>query len=100
VLDFSSLECFITFELETNDSAAIIRITNKGLTMPNDILESLFIGMASNRSSTEGNPHLTIGLYIAHRITRHLAGGLSISNTYDPNAVEVAVRLPIGKHIK
>ncbi|MBE9568442.1 MAG: hypothetical protein IMF14_07075 [Proteobacteria bacterium] len=94
-LDFSQPETEICFQLDVNHSGFVhIHIKNEGETIPQSQLDILFQGMVSHRAEKTGQPHLGIGLYVAHRIARFHQGELKIANREDIQGVVVSLILP------
>ena len=94
-LDFSLPETEICFQLDVNHSGYVhIHIKNEGETIPQSQLDILFQGMVSNRAENTDQPHLGIGLYVAHRIARFHQGELRIANREDIQGVVVSLILP------
>lgn len=102
-IDFSLPGSTVKFELsqevgdergQQHDRNVIIRVTNDGELIPQTVLDNLFRGMTSHRSTNSGVPHLGIGLYVAHQIARFMGGNLKIANRGDNKGVEVRLILP------
>jgi len=94
-LDFSTEDSQIEFIVHENSDCTELSILNQGHRIPEDVLQALFIGMASCRPHTEGKPHLGIGLFIAKRIASHHGGELTVSNRTDISGVKVTLRIPL-----
>jgi signal transduction histidine kinase len=95
-LDFSRVESRILVVLQTLDGQAELSVLNEGPPIPESVLQSLFVGMASNRAVTDGQPHLGIGLYIAKHIAMHLGGELEVRNRDDVSGVRVTLYVPLA----
>jgi signal transduction histidine kinase len=95
-LDFSRVESRILVVLQTLDGQAELSVLNEGPPIPESVLQSLFVGMTSNRAVTDGQPHLGIGLYIAKHIAMHLGGELEVRNRDDVSGVRVTLYVPLA----
>ncbi len=95
-LDFAPHGSPIRFVLEKNCNWVSLSVRNHGPRVPDDVLEALFVRMASSRPGTEGQPHLGIGLFIAHRIAEHHGGRLRIANLQQPPGVDVTLQVPLA----
>ncbi len=94
-IDFALPESEISFGLDMNHAdKVIIRVKNRGETIPQQRLDVLFQGMVSHRSVKTEMPHLGIGLYVAHQIAQFHHGQLQINNLKDQQGVEVVLILP------
>ncbi len=94
-LDFARNGSPIRFVLEKNCDWVNLSVRNQGPRVPGHVLEALFAGMAPHRPTTEGRPHLGMGLFIAHRIAEHHGGQLQVTNRQHPSGVDVTLRIPL-----
>lgn len=95
-LDFSLPDSQICFQLDVNHGDFVrISIKNEGEPIAEEQLSLLFQGMISRRKEKTGWPHLGIGLYVAHRISRFHRGKLTIANREDSHGVVVTLILPL-----
>ena len=95
-IDFALPGSEISFQLEINqEQQVIMRVKNKGETIPQQRLDVLFQGMVSHRSVKTDTPHLGIGLYVAHQIAQYHHGQLQVTNQRDKQGVEVVLVLPL-----
>jgi len=96
-LDFALVNTEILFQLDINQhDKAIIRVKNEGEIMARQQLDILFQGMVSHRAVKTSEPHLGIGLYVAHQIAQFHQGQLKITNRKDKQGVEVSLILPVA----
>ena len=94
----------ITVSLEVEQAWAVIRVSNDGLTVPDDKLEGVFdMGSRYGGAVEEGSPgtaprdgvdHLGLGLFIFSQIVRAYQGSYRLDNRPDRSGVVVTVRLP------
>ncbi|HEB83110.1 MAG TPA: HAMP domain-containing protein [Gammaproteobacteria bacterium] len=97
-LDFSRPGSPICFAIDVNHGGYVrITIKNEGETIVEEQLSLLFQGMMSQRTEKTGQPHLGIGLYVAHRISRFHQGKLTIANREDGSGVVVILELPLAE---
>jgi signal transduction histidine kinase len=97
-IDFASPGSEISFQLDMNHvGKVIIRVKNRGETIPMQRLDTIFQGMVSHRSVKTEVPHLGIGLYVAHQIAEFHHGQLQINNLKNEQGVEVVLVLPRTK---
>ncbi len=95
-LEFASGCSPIRFVLSPNRDWVDLSVRNEGPSVPDHVLQALFVGMASHRPDTKGKPHLGIGLFIANRIAVHHGGELRVANRKDVSGVDVTVRVPLA----
>jgi len=95
-LDFSDRESELLFEIKQHNGKVELTVANEGPDVPEEVLDSLFTGMVSQRSRNDGKPHLGIGLYIAQRIAQQHGGDIEILNRSDIGGVLVSLVLPVG----
>jgi signal transduction histidine kinase len=97
-LDFAFSGTEIQFQLDTSlPQQLVISIQNEGEFIQQEQLDMLFQGMISQRSVKTTEPHLGIGLYVAHKIALFHQGQLEIANRGDKQGVIVSLILPVHK---
>ena len=93
--DFARAGTTIEIELRATANDATLSVRNAGPRIPAEIKQRLFQSMASVRPPAgDDEPHLGLGLYIAHLIAEFHHGRISARDREDIEGVEVEVRLP------
>jgi signal transduction histidine kinase len=93
--DFAREATAIELTLRSTETVATLSVRNAGPRIPEEIRQRLFQSMASARAETsEDEPHLGLGLYIAQLIAEFHHGTIAIRDRANPEGVEVEVRLP------
>ena len=94
-VEFSNDNC-ITIASQLTQQTIILHISNNGILLPEQMHERLFDSMVSIReSSTDKQPHLGLGLYIARLITDYHKGKITAQNHHAPQGVTVSICLPV-----
>jgi two-component system sensor histidine kinase ChvG len=84
----------IGLALEVEGTACILRVTNTGSRLADDLESQLFESMVSARPRSSDSPHLGLGLYIARLIARHHGAEIAARNLPGDGGVEICVRIP------
>ncbi|MCW3172429.1 proteobacterial dedicated sortase system histidine kinase [Shewanella subflava] len=80
-IEFSLPDSPILVSLKQHNKQAIIKVTNWGASLPQDMGEQIFESMVSIRPQSASNkPHLGLGLYIARLITDFHQGKITAKN--------------------
>ena len=96
-LDYSDNNSVVVFELKRKGSDVELSVTNKGPVIAEEVLDTLFGGMISNRPGQHDKPHLGIGLFIANRIAQQHHGELTVTNLANGEGVKVSLILPVSE---
>lgn len=100
-VEFSQHEDAISIKLSKHMGQAKLTIINKGPLLSGDMHGKLFESMVSvrelnqNKSSSNNEAHLGIGLYIARVIAEFHQGHITIENNSDQSGVMATIWLPI-----
>lgn len=93
-VEFSPIDSTIGIAMHQLDGKLVLRITNTGPVLPDNMQSQLANSMISVRKSEHSqDPHLGLGLYIARIIAEFHNGKLSIQNLPDGSGVEVLILL-------
>ena len=85
----------IPIDLSREGRDIVIRVTNEGQPIPEELRGQLFNAMVSHRQRPDNRPHLGLGLYVARTICQHHRGTISAENLSDGRqGVVFTVRLP------
>ena len=80
-IEFSLPDSPIIVSLHQHNKQAIVKVTNWGSSLPQDMSEQIFESMVSIRPQAPSNkPHLGLGLYIARLITDFHQGTIKATN--------------------
>ncbi|MCL1142996.1 proteobacterial dedicated sortase system histidine kinase [Shewanella gaetbuli] len=103
-IEFSQPETPVTVSLTQYQKQAVLKVTNIGSSLPDDMSEQIFESMVSIRpQSATTKPHLGLGLYIARLVTDFHKGTIKANNVVindevnntKVNGVEICLTLPI-----
>ena len=87
----------ILIELTHERNLAVLRVTNGGPALPQEMQDRLFQSMVSIRPhKDESGPHLGFGLYIARLIVEFHHGVISAANLPNGEGVVMTVELPMA----
>ena len=79
-VDFHQPETPITVSITHTRSGCRLGVMNRGETIPENIISTLFDSMVSARKATTDTPHLGLGLYIVRLIAKYHGGVPGISS--------------------
>jgi dedicated sortase system histidine kinase len=95
-VEFSN-DKFVEISLVQQSNKILLKISNNGAHLPNNMLNSLFDSMVSVRSqSKQAQPHLGLGLYIARLICNFHHGEINAENKFSPDGVNLLISLPLS----
>ncbi|NKF50492.1 proteobacterial dedicated sortase system histidine kinase [Shewanella sp. WXL01] len=98
-IEFSADDSAIDVSLTQYNKQAIIKVTNVGPLLPENMNDQIFESMVSVRpQEASSKPHLGLGLYIARLISEFHNGTISATNveTQSGQGVEICVTLPLN----
>lgn len=96
-VDFCTLAQPILVALEEIAGSAVLRIVNKGRTLPEEMRSRLFQSMISVREGRHGGtPHLGLGLYVARIIAEFHGGSVRAGNLPAGDGVVIEVQMPLA----
>lgn len=75
---------------------AVLRVSNSGPLLPEEMQERLFESMVSVRPATGGEPHLGLGLYIVRLIAEFHGGRVAAVNRDDGSGVIFELHFPVA----
>jgi dedicated sortase system histidine kinase len=97
-VDFATGDDPIELTLAQEHGTALLRISNRGPLLPEEMKERLFDLMVSVRRHVPGGePHLGLGLYVVRLIAEFHGGAASARDRADGSGVEFEVRLPLAQ---
>lgn len=92
-VDFTAGGTPVRISLDLEGNAVVLRVENKGPTLPDSIRDSLFESMVSLRGEhSAGVPHLGLGLYIARLIAEFHGGTLRAENLPGGDGVAIEAK--------
>jgi two-component system sensor histidine kinase ChvG len=92
-VDFAAGGTPVRVSLALDGNAVVLRVENKGPTLPDSIRDSLFESMVSLRGEHAGGvPHLGLGLYIARLIAEFHGGTLRAENLPGGDGVAIEAK--------
>lgn len=95
-VDFSYTDQPITIFCRALRDHAIVKISNAGQYLPEEMKDRLFESMISVRSQEkQDQPHLGMGLHIARLITEFHGGQIRAENRQDREGVVITVVIPL-----
>ena len=97
-VDFHTPGTPIRVLLDLKRDALEITVANQGPTFPEEIRESLFDSMVTQRAGTRDNRlHFGLGLYVVRVIAERHGGTVRAANLMDGSGVAVTVSLPLAQ---
>ena len=95
--DFAAGEDPIEVTLERAGGDAVLRFSNTGPLLPDDMKDRLFESMVSlRRERGAGEPHLGLGLFIVRQIAEFHGGKVHALNRADGSGVVFELRFPVN----
>jgi dedicated sortase system histidine kinase len=95
--DFTTGEAPIEVVLERVAGEAVLRFSNTGPPLPDDMKDRLFESMVSlRRERATGEPHLGLGLFIVRQIAEFHGGKVQALNRPDGSGVVFELRFPLA----
>ncbi len=95
-IDFSEPDSTIVIGLTKDAVNLNLFVSNRGVCIPADVLESIFDSMVSVRDSNPDNRlHFGMGLYVVRVIAEYHGGSVSATNLLNDQGVTVRVTLPL-----
>jgi signal transduction histidine kinase len=85
----------VRIRLTLEGDEAVIRVSNEGPSLPENLEERLFESMISARTDKDGESHLGLGLFVARLVAEYHDGSIAARNREDTSGVTVSVRLPL-----
>lgn len=99
-VDFSEEGSTITVGINADADMLKLFVTNRGPTIPKDMVDNIFDSMVSIRESNPDNRlHFGMGLYVVRVIAEHHGGSVRAANLFDGSGVTISVSLPIYKRL-
>ena len=95
--DFTPVGGVITLELNAAGRDCRLSVANEGPPLPPQLNGRLFESLVSSRGSSDGKPHLGLGLYIVRLIADFHGGGVSATNLPDDAGVVIALEIPLAQ---
>lgn len=92
--DFTAAQGRITLALETDPRECRLSVSNEGPPLPPHLNGRLFESLVSGRASSNGKPHLGLGLYIVRLIADFHSGRVNATNLPDATGVAVTLEIP------
>jgi two-component system sensor histidine kinase ChvG len=95
--DFTPVGGVITLELNATGRDCRLSVANEGPPLPPQLNGRLFESLVSSRGSSDGKPHLGLGLYIVRLIADFHGGGVSATNLPDDAGVVITLDIPLAE---
>src|SRR5688572_29770592 len=94
--DFTPKGSPITIALAREPRSCTLSVRNEGPLLPPQLDKRLFESLVTSRTSTNGRPHLGLGLYIARLIADFHRGTVNAANLPDHSGVAMSLELPLS----
>lgn len=94
--DFTPVGGVITLELNVEGRDCRLSVANEGPILPPQLNGRLFESLVSSRGSSDGKPHLGLGLYIVRLIADFHGGSVSATNLPDDAGVLITLEIPLA----
>lgn len=94
--DFTEQGGPITITLARGPRSCTLSVRNEGPLLPPLLDNRLFESLVTSRSSSNGKPHLGLGLYIVRLIADFHRGTVNAANLPDDTGVTVSLELPLS----
>ena len=92
--DFTPAGKQITLALEVGPREYRLSVSNEGPPLPPQLDDRLFESLVSSRGSSDGKPHLGLGLYIVRLIADFHSSGVTATNLPDDRGVSITLEIP------
>jgi two-component system sensor histidine kinase ChvG len=92
--DFTPVQGRITLALEAGPREYRLSVSNQGPLLPPQLNGRLFESLVSSRGSSDGKPHLGLGLYIVRLIADFHGSRVTATNLPDATGVAVTLEIP------
>lgn len=92
--DFTPIGKRITLALEVGARECRLSVSNEGPPLPPQLNGRLFESLVSSRGSSDGKPHLGLGLYIVRLIADFHSSRVSATNLPDDAGVSITLEIP------
>ncbi len=94
--DFTPKTGPIAIVLARGPRSCTLTVRNEGPLLPPQLDNRLFESLVTSRTSTNGKPHLGLGLYIVRLIADFHRGTVNATNLPDDTGVAVSLELPLS----
>lgn len=94
--DFTPVGGVITLALEVTGRECRLSVANQGPPLPPQLNGRLFESLVSGRGSSDGKPHLGLGLYIVRLIANFHGRSVSATNLPDESGVLISLEIPLA----
>jgi two-component system, OmpR family, sensor histidine kinase ChvG len=95
--DFTPVGGVITLELNAAGRDCRLSVANEGPPLPPQLNGRLFESLVSSRGSSDGKPHLGLGLYIVRLIADFHGSSVSATNLPDDAGVVISLEIPLAQ---
>lgn len=92
--DFTPPDGRITLAVDVGAREYRLSVSNEGPTLPPQLNGRLFESLVSSRGSSDGKPHLGLGLYIVRLIADFHASRVTATNLPDDAGVAITLEIP------
>ena len=92
--DFTPPGGEITLSLNVGARECVLSVSNQGPSLPPQLNGRLFESLVSSRGSSDGKPHLGLGLYIVRLIADFHGGRVAATNLHDGTGVSIELQIP------
>lgn len=92
--DFTPAGGRITLALDVEPRDYRLSVSNEGPPLPPQLNDRLFESLVSSRGSSDGKPHLGLGLYIVRLIADFHGSSVNATNLPDDSGVVVTLEIP------
>lgn len=95
--DFGEPASLIELDLEKQGHEAVLRVSNSGPKVPDEIRTRLFDSMVSVRpKESASEPHLGLGLFIVRLVVEFHGGTVTVGNGKSGRGASFEIRLPLA----
>ena len=95
-MSFHQQDTPLELELFQIEKEIVLRVTNQGPPIPEELRGQIFNSMVSQRTRHDSRPHLGLGLYVARTIVLHHKGSITVENLADGrDGVVFTLRFPL-----
>ncbi|MBL8266001.1 ATP-binding protein [Steroidobacter sp.] len=92
--DFTPADGRIVLALDVEPRDYRLSVSNEGPPLPPQLNDRLFESLVSSRGSSDGKPHLGLGLYIVRLIADFHGSSVNATNLPDDSGVVIALEIP------